>query len=135
MSEILIKTLKKLNGLGPDHDFPKRSLPLILNAPQNKQVYFRGLFAAFQFGGALVLASVLIFIILGGADKLNFNSPARQLTSLDTENLKAELNDLDLKIKLAEIKYSENPAEISLALSETEAESQAVENLLKELTL
>jgi hypothetical protein len=138
MSETLIKILQKLKEIEPDNDLSKRSLPLILSAPQNRRAPLKNFFRAFQFSGALVLASLLLFIVFGGLTKLSQNFfSSNQLTSLDAENIRRELNDLDLKIKLTEVKYiSENPlSQTGVALNKTEAEDKSVEDLLKELSL
>ena len=136
MSETQIKKLKRLKEINPDNSFSQRSLPLILSAPQNQPVPLKNFFKVFQFSGALVLASVLIFVAFGGLAKLNSRFSSNQLTSLDAENLRQELNDLDLKIKLTEVKYSENPLnQASVALNQADAEDKSVEDLLKELTL
>lgn len=130
MPETIIKILQKLKEIGPDNDFSKRSLPLILSAAQNRSDPLKNFFRVFQFSGALVLASILIFIVFGGL------TPPDQLTSLDVENIRQELNDLDLKIKLAEIKYAESPLDqTSVALNDSEAKNKAVDDLLKELSL
>ncbi len=161
MSEILIKTLKKFSDIEPSEGFKKRSLTQILAAPQNyKAPLFQNLLQTFQFSGALVLASLLIFIILGGLSILNLKifSPA-MLASLDAENLNDELQDLDLKLKLSEVAYYENSDEkIGVALSKTsqdksepidseimenevqslndlELNNETLENLLNELAL
>lgn len=135
MSEIIIQTLKKLKGVQPQEDFKKRSLTLILNSPQKKEVPFlKNVVQAFQFGGALVLASLILLIVFS-----SFHSPS-QLTGLDNKNLNAELQDLDLKIKLAEVKYYEDPLnKTDVALKETvspaksQTDNENLENLLKEL--
>lgn len=137
MPETLIKTLQKLKEIGPDADFSQRSLPLILNAPQNRSIPLYNFFRAFQFSGALALASLLIFVAFGGFAKFGSGlSGSSQLTSLDAENLRQELNSLDLKIKLSEVKYSENPLnQANVALNQAETEDKSVEDLLKELAL
>ena len=136
MSETLIKTLQRLKAIEPDNSFSQRSLPLILSAPQNQPVPLKNFFKVFQFSGALVLASVLIFVAFGGLAKLNSRFSSGELTSLDAENLRQELNSLDLKIQLAEVKYSENSLDqTSVALNQAGAEDKSVEDLLKELTL
>ncbi len=122
MSEILIKTLKKFNDIEPSEGFRKRSLTQILATPQNYRApLFQNLMQTFQFSGALVLASLLIFIILGGLSILNLKifSPA-MLASLDAENLNEELQGLDLNLKLSEVSYYEGSSEkVSVALSKT----------------
>lgn len=136
MSDTLIKTLQKLKAIEPDGDFSQRSLPLILSAPQNRHLPLQNFFRAFQFSGALVLASLLIFVAFGGLAKFGSSSSSGQLTSLDAENLRQELNSLDLKIKLSEVKYSENPLDqASVALNQAKTGDKSVEDLLKELAL
>lgn len=161
MSETLINQLKKLKDIEPGHEFKKRSLTRILNTSQNyKAPIFHNFFAAFQFSGALIMASVLIFIILGGLSVLNLKifSPA-MLASLNTEHLNEELEGLDLKIRLSEVSYYEDaPSAVSVALGDSsqnksdrlnsaaiekeaqnlndiEAESATLEELLNKLSL
>lgn len=124
---------------------------LILSTPQNKQpTILRNFFGAFQFSGALILASLLIFIIAGGLSVINLGlfTPTL-LTGLDTENLNEELRDLDLKIKLTEVKYYEDSLnKVSVALIKTsekatdnlgstdpETEDETIEDLLNELAI
>lgn len=122
MSDPIIKILQRLKAIEPSHEFKQRSLTLILDTPQNyKAPLFKNFFRAFQFSGALVMASLLIVIILGGLSILNLKifSPA-MLASLDTNNLNEELKDMDLKLKLSEVSYYEDSLnKISVALTKT----------------
>lgn len=135
MPETMIQTLKKFKNIEPGEDFKKRSLTLILNTPQRHQIpLLKNVFQAFQFGGAIVLASLILLVVFG-----SFRSQS-QLAGLDAKNLDSEVQNLDLKIKLAEVKYYEDPLnKTDVALTNSSktdnGKKKGVEELLKELVL
>lgn len=125
MSDPITKTLQKLKDIEPSEEFKQRSLSLILDSSQKSSVaiLLKDIFNAFKFSGALIMASVLIFIVLGGLSVLNLKvfSPAT-LAGLNTNNLKEEINNVDLQIRLSEIKYyedSDNKTGVALKTAST----------------
>lgn len=114
--------LKKLKETEPDKGFAERSLALILSVPQNKRVPFlSGVIEAFQYSSAVVMASLLFVVILGGISALNnkLMSPAI-MANLDDKKINEELDNLNLQIKLSEVQYYEDSFnKISVALNET----------------
>src|SRR3989338_8001412 len=127
MSDPITKTLQRLKEIEPSEEFKQRSLSLILGASQKSSVtiLLKDIFSAFQFSGALIMASVLIFIVLGGLSVLNLKlfSPAT-LAGLNTTNLKEEISNVDLQIRLSEIKYYEDSSnKIGVALKAVSASS------------
>lgn len=162
MSDQIAKTLQRLKEIEPSEEFKQRSLSLILNSSQKSPatILLKDIFSAFQFSGALIMASVLIFVVLGGLSVFNLKafSPSA-LSSLNTNNLKEEISDLNLQIKLSEIKYyedSSNKTGVALRaapapaadrldssgiekevqnLDNLDAKSNSVEDLLNELVL
>ncbi len=135
MTETIIQILKRLKAIEPDGQFQARSLPLILNAPQKQPLpLLKNVFQAFQFGGAMILASLILLVVFG-----SFRSQS-QLAGLDSKNLDSEVKNLDLKIKLAEVKYDEDPlnkTDVALTNSSKNdaGKNKDVEELLKELVL
>lgn len=129
----MIQTLKKLKTIEPGEEFKKRSLTLILAAPQKNKFPFLGsVFQMLQFSGSLVLASLILVIVLG-----QFKSSS-QLSGLNDKNLNNELRNMDLKIKLAEVRYFEDPldrVDVALSGKGLPAEDGNLEQLLQELVL
>ena len=161
MSDPITKTLQRLKEIEPSEEFKQRSLSLILDSSQKSSaaILFKDVFKAFQFSGALIMASVLIFIVLGGLSVLNLKvfSPAT-LAGLNTTNLKEEISNVDLQIRLSEIKYyedSSNKTGVALKaalapldhldssgieqeaqnLNDLDSKNNSVEDLLNELVL
>lgn len=138
--------LKKFKDIEPNMDFKARSRALILSTPQAEfhPKIFRHFLNTIQFGAAFSLTAVFIVLILGGLSFLNKKifSPAL-LSSLDTENLNAEIESLDIQIQLSQAEYfADSAKKIEVALGETSGELDKSKNrdselnkLLDELTL
>lgn len=120
--EMIIHILKKLREAEPGKSFAAHSLELILSAPQNKNNnIFNRFIESLQYSGAVVMASVLLIVFLGGISTLKSKvmSPAI-MANLDYKKINEELNNLNFQIKLSEVKYYEDSFnKISVALNET----------------
>jgi hypothetical protein len=121
MEEIIIKTLKSLRAIEPSNDFIHRSKSVILNTPKTNHhlsTLKMGFWESLKFGAALSLASILIFVIVGGASYVKNLAPT-VLTGLEDNNLLSEASAVDFQIKLSEIKYYEEAAkEVTALLNE-----------------
>jgi hypothetical protein len=127
MEERLIKILKELKNIIPDNGFISRSRNLILSSPQIKRGLRASFFESFKLATALSLASVLLFILVGGLSLLNVkNLSPVVLTSLNDESLKAEEEKLDFQIQLGQISYP---------TAEDKEIGAKVDELLKNLSL
>ncbi|MEK7192296.1 MAG: hypothetical protein AAB646_02165 [Patescibacteria group bacterium] len=130
MEEQLSKILKKIKSIAPEEGFLKRSKDLILSARQNKFGFDdlrTSLLESFKWGAALTLASLLLFVLVGGLTYSNLEgvSPAI-LSNLNDIKLRNEVNNLDFQIRLDEISYSSQ---------NDKAIGQKIDELLDELTL
>lgn len=109
----LFKILKIFRNINPDKEFILRSRGEVLATSKIEHgisVVKIGLLNSFKFSGALVLASLLIFIIFGGLAFFNIkNLSPVMLTSFNDSKLMAEAGDF--KIKLQEIEYYEHPSQ------------------------
>lgn len=116
----LLKFLQQLQQLTPDEHYHKISLPVIVSAPQKRHIPLWGkCVEIFNYSSAVVLASLLLFVMLGGLSLLNRPGFATSaLASLDTNNLNAELAQFDFQIQLSEVRYSENALRAALPAPE-----------------
>ncbi|HEY4500003.1 MAG TPA: hypothetical protein VJH70_02700 [Candidatus Paceibacterota bacterium] len=106
----LLKFLQQLKELKPDEHYHKISLPVIISAPQKRHVPFLNKFLeVFHYSSAVVLASLLLFVMLGGLSLLNRPGlTTSALAGLDSNNLNAELAQFNLQIQLSEAQYFAN---------------------------
>lgn len=103
----LNELLKQFKRIEPDKDYSRRSLNLILySAPARKPTLVDMLFKSAEFGAAIALAGLLIFVIAGGFSSTNIPSPL-QLSNLDPAMLKAEAQAIDMQIQLVNLNYNE----------------------------
>lgn len=120
MEEKIIKTLKAFRAIEPGNDFMHRSKSVILATPKinhHLSTLKISFWESLKFGAALSLASILIFIIIGGVSYFNIKKLAPGvLTGLDDNNLLSEASAVDFQIKLSEIKYYEEAAKEVTAL-------------------
>lgn len=105
MEDRLIQKLKELKSIKPEEGFIQRSRNLILSAPQKFGFRFT-FFENLKLASAISLASALIFVIFGGLSLLNVkNLSPVLLTGANEDNLKAEVESLDIQIQLGEVAY------------------------------
>lgn len=104
----------------PDPDFARRSLALILNTPRSSySIFSRKFFDLIQFSAALGLATLLMVAVFGGLSMLKTLSPT-SLTSLDTDSINKEINNMDISIQLSNARYyDESIDKITMALTDT----------------
>ena len=126
MEEPIIKSLKSFKSLKPDDGFVRRSRDLILASEQNQAPGFN-IFESFKLAGALVLASVLLFVALSGLSEFNLQnlSPA-MLSSLNGEGIKAQESPADFHIQIGQVQYD---------LGDEKEIGAKIDKLLKDLSL
>ena len=119
MEEKIYKILKAGRSINPSEEFKTRSRRLIVTTPQNQPGIFytirNELLENFGFGLALGLASLLIFVILGGFSYFKTSFAPENITLIG-EELIAEVENLDFQIQLGAAKYFEESAEEIAAL-------------------
>lgn len=117
----------KLKTVGPGKEFKARSRMLVLNAPQNQpQAFsFREITArVFRSGFTFALSAAMLFLLAGGLSAINKNfiSPA-VLSALDAESLNKEMENFNIQIQIAQVKYYDSSAKkVEVALGETSGE-------------
>jgi|SRR3989344_5829149 len=105
MENRIIQKLKELKSIRPEEGFIRRSRDLILSVPQKYGFRFN-FFENLKLASAITLASALIFIFLGGLSLLNVkNLSPVLLTGANEDNLKAEVESLNIQIQLGEVAY------------------------------
>ncbi len=129
MEERLIKVLKSLKLVSPDDGFIHRSRQ-ILFASEQKPAPARFVFSfseSFRLAAALAMASILLFIALGGLSYLHLgNLSPSLLTKAGGENLKSEMENLNFQIQLGQAKYD---------LGNEKSVGLDIDELLKNLSL
>lgn len=117
----------KLKTVEPSQKFKARSRMLVLSAAQNQPVEFSIREIApriFRSGFAFALSAAMIFLLAGGLSALDkkFISPA-VLSALDPESLNKEMDNFNIQIKIAQVKYYDSSAKkVEVALGETSGE-------------
>lgn len=117
----------KLKTVGPSQEFKARSRMLVLSAPQNPpQIFsFREISTrVFSSGFTFALSAAMLFLLAGGLSSINKNfiSPA-VLSALDAESLNKEMENFNIQIQIAQIKYYDSSAKkVEVALGETSGE-------------
>lgn len=119
----LIQILKYFQKIKPDKDFAARSRRDVLLSQKidhRISVIKTGLLNSFKFSGALMLASLMIFVIFGGLTFFNIkNLSPVMLTSFNDNKLMAESGKVEIEIKLKEVEYYERSArEVATLLNE-----------------
>ena len=111
--DILTKILKIFRKIQPNKEYTLQSRREILATSKISHSISTikiGLLDSFKFSGALMLASLLIFVIFGGLAFFNVkNLSPVMLTSFNDSKLMAESGDFE--IKLQEIEYYERSAQ------------------------
>ncbi|MBI3046135.1 MAG: hypothetical protein HYY86_01135 [Candidatus Harrisonbacteria bacterium] len=119
--------LTKLKSIQPTQNFQERSKAIILLSRQNQpQTVWNSLLAMPHQRITFGLTALAVFLILGSLSALNNSSVSQSLvSSLDQENLTAEVKSLDIQIQLAQIQYYQDSIKkIEVALKEISEESE-----------
>ena len=111
MEDQIIKILQSARTIKPDAEFERHSRAVILTLPPHRRLS-TGILESLKFGTAIVFATMLIFILVGGLSyfKITNISPTL-LTSFDEQSLQKEADGLDFSIQLGEVKYFDKSAE------------------------
>ncbi len=128
MEEKILQFLKALKVLQPEKGFLERSKNLIMSAPQKQfPGLVRGVLDSLKLSMALSLASLLLFVVIGGFSYLNLQKISPGAVSLINEaKLRSEASSLDFQIQLGEVRYY---------LESDEVIGAEIDKLLDELTL
>ncbi len=114
MEDQVIKTLKSLKSLKPEDGFISRSRRMILASEQNPARFGFSLFENMKLAAALVLASALLFIALGG---LSFHLASSPELFTDSQHPKA--GNVNFQIQIGEAKYNlGNATDVGLNVNE-----------------
>lgn len=117
----------KLKTVEPSQEFKARSRILVLSVPQNQPTVFSFREIApriFRSGFTFALSAAMIFLLAGGLSAFNkkFISPA-VLSALDPESLNKEMENFNIQIRIAQVKYYDSSAKkVEVALGETSGE-------------
>lgn len=117
----------KLKTVEPSHQFKARSRMLVLSAPQNQPEPFSFRVISnrvFSSGLTFAMSAAMLFLLAGGLSAFNKNiiSPAI-LSALDPESLNKEMENFNIQIKIAQVKYYDDSAKkVEVALGETSGE-------------
>ena len=117
----------KLKTVAPSQEFKARSRMLVLSVEQNQPVEFsfREISArVFRSGFTFALSAAMLFLLAGGLSTINKNfiSPA-VLSALDAESLNKEMENFNIQIQIAQVKYYDSSAKkVEVALGETSGE-------------
>lgn len=115
----LRENLKKLGEIKPDESYSQLSLQTILNSRLTKQPtsYFNFRLPLSSLTLRVGLLAVTLGVVIFSATQ---NSQPVKLTSLDISGMKAEAQELERQLKLAEISYKQESGKpIEIALKET----------------
>lgn len=129
----LIEKLRLLNNIVPRPEYINQSKMAILSSPRTMQrrweMVGRGVFVeSFNFGFSMILATVALVLILGGATTVLKPVFLSNLPGVDTNNLLTEADAVsrDIDIQLTEAKYYAVAAkETSVALNEVSVNGPA----------
>lgn len=103
--EDIIKQLKKLQSIEADKRFTERSRVLIVGTHKQRGVWDL-ILKNIELGASFALAGILLVTILGGFSAWKFLSPLK-LSNLDTTDLTAEAQAVDIQIQLTNLNYDE----------------------------
>lgn len=139
MEEQILKILRAFRGITPDADFTARSRSIVAGAPQRRTIARIGFFDSMKLGTAMVLASVLLFVLVGGFSYFQLtNTASVAASSFDFEMLNAEARKIDIRIQLGEATYfNDSTQQMAAALndvSETTTDEE-IGALLDEIVL
>lgn len=117
----------KLKTVAPSQEFKARSRSLVLSSEQNQPqpFSFREISGrVFRSGFTFAMSAAMLFLLAGGLSALNRNfiSPA-VLSALDPESLNKEMDNFNIQIRLAQVRYYDSSAQkVAVALGETSGE-------------
>ena len=126
MESEIIKNLKSLGEIKPDNDYAKKSRSLILLSPRSAAIP-AGIFTSFVYRlrlGGLIVGAAAVLLVLAAAVK----APAWIAggSGLDNESIAAEMDDLNIDVRLSEVKYyQESPKTVGMALKEVSLNGSA----------
>ncbi len=103
--EDILKQLKKLQIIEANKRFTEQSRLLIMGAQKRRNVW-DVILKNVELGASFALAGILIITILGGFSAWKLLSPFK-LSNLDTTDLKAEAQAVDIQIQLTNLNYDE----------------------------
>src|SRR3989344_699511 len=134
MEEKISKLLKICRGIEPSEEFKERSRRLILSAIPRRlsvlEIIKQELRENLKFSLALGLASLLIFIMLGG---INWGNK-KQVSNLESEELLSEIRNIDFQIQLGEAKYfTESAEEIAALLGDIKETDDQINTVLDQI--
>lgn len=123
---IMEHLLKKFKYIQPDSDFKEHSKMLIFSTPQQQPESTAILILSQLLAPKTAVALGLIFLLflLGGFNLFNStNNSQPALTHLDPKKLTEEAKNLDIQIRLSQVKYYEDSLKkVEVALSEASGE-------------
>lgn len=122
MEDQLVKKLKDLKSIKPEDGFVNRSRQLILSSQQHPARFGLSLFENLKLATALVLASALAFLTLGGISYMQFKNSQ----SLMAKNQSKDANHPGFQIQLGQAKYN---------LGKDSGLGAKIDELLKNLSL
>lgn len=130
----LHELLKQLKKIEPDPDYTRKSRLLILgNEPlPGRSPFMRFLVHNLQFGAAVAVMAVVLFLIFGGSPLFNAITPFKG-SALDPTSLKAEAQDIDIQVQLAKLSYQETNASAALTPQAIKKISEVVTQNSKDL--
>lgn len=106
MDEKFIKILNSFKNIKPDSGYAERSKRLILIAPQKLSFTTKTMLSmktSLVLAGSLMLVAAILFIGVGNLTIRGGEQPL--LSSLNAEDLRSEIKDLDINIKLGTASY------------------------------
>jgi hypothetical protein len=117
----------KLKTVAPSQEFKARSRMLVLSVAQNQPVELsiREISARiFRSSFTFAMSAAMLFLLAGGLSGINKKiiSPA-VLSALDAESLNKEMENFNIQIQIAQVKYYDSSAKkVEVALGETSGE-------------
>lgn len=112
-----------MKGIRPEDGFLNRSKQMIFATEQNPAKFGLSIFESFKLATALALASILLFVALGGLSYLGINGVASTLLT----NLKGDSENQDFHIQLGQAKYDTG--------NQPEVGANTISEILKNLSL
>jgi len=134
MEEKISKLLKICRGIEPSGEFKERSRRLILTTRPRRltvlEIIKQEVLENLKFSLALGLASVLVFIMLGGINRGN----REQASNIGGAELLSEIRNVDFQIQLGEAEYfAESAEEIAALLGEIKETDDQINTVLDQI--
>lgn len=133
----ILELLKKLKSVEPNRDYSRKSRMVILGRQGSRLPVFSFSFGeiatgVFRSGWAIALTAVLLLLTIGSFSFLKFISPATTAV-VDLTGLRAEAQNIDTQIELANIVYNSSiisienkTSTVSIILPRTKSPKAAV---------